>query len=111
MNLTGLYVLSNSTDVLTFGIGTGLVLFTVNFALAYFFGLSAEIDTSGKFVVVSAAAISVGGVVGPAIAGRLIENYSFNHLLGFSAVCAIMSLILYVGIVALSNRRSVQELA
>ena len=72
-----------------------MLLFTVNFGLAYFFGLSAEIDLSGRFVVLSATSLSVGGIIGPAIAGRLMEGYSYQHVLGFSAACIILSLILY----------------
>ena len=87
--LSGLIILAISTTVPHFALGTCLLLFTVNFGLAYFFGLSAELDLSGKFVVLSATSLSVGGIIGPAIAGRLMEGYSYQHVLGFSAGCII----------------------
>ena len=93
--LLALFVLSISATVPFFALGTCMLLFTVNFGLAYFFGLSAEIDLSGRFVVLSATSLSVGGIIGPAIAGRLMEGYSYQHVLGFSAACIILSLILY----------------
>ena len=101
--LSGLIILAISTTVPLFALGTCLLLFTVNFGLAYFFGLSAELDLSGKFVVLSATSLSVGGIIGPAIAGRLMEGYSYQHVLGFSAGCIILSLIMYCIVVKNSD--------
>ena len=101
--LSGLIILAISTTVPHFALGTCLLLFTVNFGLAYFFGLSAELDLSGKFVVLSATSLSVGGIIGPAIAGRLMEGYSYQHVLGFSAGCIILSLIMYCIVVKNSD--------
>ena len=74
--------------------------------MAYFFGLSAEIDFSGRFVALSATTLSLGGVIGPAIAGRLIEGAGFGAVLGFSALCAIISLTLDLVVVHLSRQKA-----
>jgi predicted MFS family arabinose efflux permease len=75
----------------------------VNYGLAYFFGLSAEVDLSGRFVVLSATTLSLGGVLGPAIGGRMMENLGFETVLAFSSICAILSLAIYMVVVRLTR--------
>ena len=89
VNLAGLWVLAMFKSVGGYAFGSCAFLFTVNFVLAYTFGLTAEVDARGKFVVLSAGALSVGGIVGPAIGGRLAEYSGFSSLFAFSAGCTL----------------------
>ncbi len=92
INILGLALIGLVDDMILFTIGLWLFIGTVNFGLAYFFGLSALVDLTGRFVVLSATTLSVGGVIGPMIAGRLIEHYGYGSVLVFSAVCGLVSL-------------------
>ena len=103
INLAGLWTLFAFENVGGYAIGSCAFLFTVNFALAYTFGLTAEVDAGGRFVVLSAAALSVGGIVGPGIGGRLAEGSGFNAVLLFSAGCMLASALCYWAV----NRRSI----
>ena len=95
VNILGLWALGNLNGVGGYAFGSFAFLFTVNFALAYTFGLTAEVDNRGRFVVLSAAALSVGGIVGPGIGGRLAEYSGFGSLLLFSAGSMICSFLCY----------------
>jgi predicted MFS family arabinose efflux permease len=98
VNLAGLWALFGFSTVVGYALGACAFLFTVNFALAYTFGLTAEVDIRGRFVVLSAAALSVGGIIGPGIGGRLLEFSGFGALLAFSAVCMLTSFLSYFSV-------------
>jgi len=103
INVISLIILWQSSALITFAIGAILFTLCVNYALAYFFGLSAEVDLSGRFVVLSAMTLSLGGVVGPAVAGRLMESHGFEIVLIFTAICSILSLAVYMTVVRASR--------
>lgn len=103
VNLVSLAILWQSTSLMSFAVGTILYIFCVNYGLAYFFGLSAEVDLSGRFVVLSATTLSLGGVIGPAIGGRLMEAQGFATVLAFSAICSLLCLAIYTIVVRLSR--------
>lgn len=103
VNIVGLTLIWQSASLASFACGTILFTFCVNYGLAYFFGLSAEVDLSGQFVVLSAMTLSLGGVFGPAAAGRLMEGYGFTSVLLFTAMCSIVSLMLYLLVVRQSR--------
>jgi len=95
-NLYGLWQLSIFNDLTGYAVGACLFLFSVNFALAYTFGLTAEVDESGKLVVLSAAVLSLGAIIGPLFSGRIVENYGYNSMLIFSALSVGISLAVYL---------------
>ena len=99
LNWLALWSLAGAS-LAAYAFGACAFLFTVNFALAYTFGLTAEVDQHGGFVVLSAAALSTGAIVGPAIGGRIVEAGGFGGLLAFSAACSLVSLAAYVLVVA-----------
>ncbi|MFT4826556.1 MAG: MFS family permease [Halioglobus sp.] len=103
VNIVSLVIIWRSTSLVLFGVGAILFTFCVNYGLAYFFGLSAEVDLSGRFVVLSATTLSLGGVVGPALAGRMMEAQGFESVLAFSAICSIGSLVIYMIVVRLTR--------
>ena len=101
VNLFGLWQLSIFNGLSGYAVGACLFLFSVNFALAYTFGLTAKVDDSGKLVVLSAAVLSIGAIIGPFFSGRIVENYGYNNMLLFSGVCLLISLALYLMVVYL----------
>lgn len=103
VNIVSLIVIWQSTSITSFAVGAILFTFCVNYGLAYFFGLSAEVDLSGRFVVLSATTLSLGGVIGPAVAGRMMEAQGFETVLAFSAICSIGSLVTYMIVVRLTR--------
>ncbi len=103
VNIVSLIIIWRSTSLMSFALGAILFTFCVNYGLAYFFGLSAEVDSSGRFVVLSATTLSLGGVMGPALAGRMMEGQGFETVLAFSAICSILSLAIYMIVVRLGR--------
>ena len=99
VNLASLALILQSTVFMSFAFGIFLFTFCVNYGLAYFFGLSAEIDVSGRLVVLCTTTLSVGGIVGPAVGGRLMEISGFESVLTFSAICSCLAVFIYVIIV------------
>src|SRR5690606_25221014 len=86
--------------------GTFLFLFSVNFTLAYTFGLTAKVDRQGRLVVLSATCLSLGAVIGPAISGRLIAGHGYHMMLAFSALCSLAALGGYLTLDRLRSRCS-----
>lgn len=106
INLAGLWWLAAFTSNGGYAAGACLFLFSVNFTLAYTFGITAQVDAQGKLVVLSAASLSIGAIVGPAIAGRLVEAAGYNYMLGFSALCSVGALGLYALLDRLQRKTS-----
>jgi len=96
LNLAGLWCLGQFDTAAGYALGACLFLFSVNFTLTYTFGLTAEVDSRGTLVVLSAAGLSLGAIIGPAISGRLVEALGFGLMLVFSALCALAALGLYL---------------
>jgi MFS family permease len=103
VNIISLVLIWQSTSLVPFAVGAILFTSCVNYGLAYFFGLSAEVDLSGRFVVLSAITLSLGGVIGPALGGRLMEGLGFESVLIFSASCSVLSLAIYMTVVRLTG--------
>lgn len=96
INWLGLWCLASFSSLQGYAVGACLLLFSVNFALAYTFGLTAEVDVKGKLIALSAASLSIGATIGPTIAGRLVETQGFSMVLLFSASCSLVALLLYL---------------
>ena len=96
LNILSLWLLSSSNDVTGFALGSCIFMFTLNFGLTYTFGLTAVIDKAGKLVVLSAAVLSIGGVIGSIVAGRLVESSGYNALFIFSSICSLVALVSYL---------------
>ena len=104
INLLGLWELANFDGTIGYAIGASLFLFSVNFGLTYTFGLTSQVDQSGRLVVLSAAVLSIGGVVGPFISGRLVEAIGYGAMLAFSASSSLMALAVYIGVIHLHQK-------
>ena len=106
LQAAGLALIGWSQDVAMFTIGTFLLLSTINFGLAFLFGLSAELDATGRFVVLSATTLSVGGGIGPAIGGRLIQFGGLDNVLMFSVGCSALTLVMFTGVARASRSKT-----
>lgn len=103
VNIVSLVIIWQSTSLMSFALGAISFTFCVNYGLAYFFGLSAEIDLSGRFVVLCATTLSLGGVIGPALGGRMMESQGFGAVLIFSGICSVLSLVIYMIVARLAR--------
>jgi hypothetical protein len=106
MQASGLALIGSSDTIVAFAAGTFLFLGSINFGLAFLFGLSAAIDPSGRFVVLSATTLSVGGGLGPAIGGRLIELGGRTHVLLFSLLCFALTFAIFATVEKISRSRN-----
>jgi hypothetical protein len=66
---------------------------SINFWLAYMLGAVAAIDTSGRYAVLTTAALGLGATIGPGIAGGLINGSDFTRMFTFAAVTIVAGLI------------------
>ena len=105
INCAGLLLLGTFTEIEGYAVGASLFLFSVNFTLAYTFGLTAEVDVGGRLVVLSAAGLSIGAIIGPAAAGRLLEAGGYGMMLIFSASCSFIALLIYLFVSNLNQQR------
>ncbi len=103
VNVVSLIIIWQSRSLMSFALGAISFTFCVNYGLAYFFGLSAEVDLSGRFVVLCATTLSLGGVIGPALGGRMMAGQGFETVLVFSGICSILSLTIYMIVVRLTR--------
>ena len=103
VNVVSLIIIWQSRSLMSFALGAISFTFCVNYGLAYFFGLSAEVDLSGRFVVLCATTLSLGGVIGPALGGRMMAGQGFETVLVFSGICSILSLAIYMIVVRLTR--------
>lgn len=103
--LYGLYQLSAFNTLAGYTVGTCLFLFSINFTLAYTFGLTAAVDNSGKLVVLSAAVLPLGAIVGSLASGRVIEAYGYNGMLLFSGITIGVSLVIFLMVLFLQKQR------
>lgn len=99
VNVLSAALIWTSSSFAIFAIGAIAFVFCINFALAYFFALSADMDIGGGFVALSAAALSIGGAIGPSTAGRLMESHGLGGVLLFASACVVLSLVMYLVVV------------
>ncbi|MBW2369893.1 MAG: MFS transporter [Deltaproteobacteria bacterium] len=71
IGLVTLFLLAGDLTALRFGIVAIIMPGAVYVVIAYFMGLIAETDTSGRFAVLMSAALSFGATLGPAIFGYI----------------------------------------
>jgi predicted MFS family arabinose efflux permease len=94
--LIALYAL-NQPDVFTqYSIGTCLLTFSIGFMLPIAVTEIAELDTDGRYVVLSVPAIGIGAMTGPGIAGILSGSGNYLPLLMFGAGTVLISMALLV---------------
>ncbi|WP_312932895.1 MFS transporter [Pseudomonas sp.] len=106
--LAGLVLLAQFGSFTTYVIGAVLFLFSINFVLAYTFGIMAEFDVSGKLVALGALCLSAGAAFGPALSGLLIEQFGYTAAFVFSGSCSVLALLAY-GAAVLRSQQLLQR--
>ena len=97
---TGLTILllSGQPELVRFSAAIVCLTFSLNFWLAYMLGGVGAIDTTGRFAVLTTAALGIGAMLGPSIGGALITETEFTPLFSFAAICIVAGLALIVGV-------------
>jgi len=96
LEIISLVLLGQFESVTVFAIGVTIFQFSINFVLAYTFGLMAEFDPSGSLASFGAICLAAGGAFGPLTSGALIENWGYGAALEFSGLCSAIALAVYV---------------
>jgi predicted MFS family arabinose efflux permease len=95
-----MYLLSKGPDLFWYATAISIFTFSWNFWLAYYLGTVATADYSGRYSVLTTAALGLGATLGPGIAGRLVVGTEFSGLFVFSFATIIGGLILIVGVLS-----------
>ena len=75
----------------------GACLFTLSFGFALPFMVTAVsiLDDSGRFVVLTAPALALGGIAGPAIAGWLASGGGFQGVMVYTSLAVTVAMLLF----------------
>lgn len=79
-----------------YALGACLVMFSVGLGISYSVSTVAELDSDGRFVVLSVPAIGIGIMFGPGIAGFLARGGSYAPVLAFGFVTLLISLLAFI---------------
>lgn len=86
--------LGQAQDFIFYAVSACAVMFSVGYGIPYAFSEIAELDTDGRYIVLTVPAIGVGAMIGPAIAGYLAEGKNFVPVLIFGGVCIALAIVL-----------------
>jgi predicted MFS family arabinose efflux permease len=89
--LAALVALGQSQSFSLYAAGACAVTFAIGFMLPIAVTEIAELDTDGRYVVLSVPAIGVGAMTGPAVAGLLTQSGSFAPMLIFGAATIVIA--------------------
>ncbi len=85
--------LAEADDFDFYAVSACAVMFSVGFGIPYAFSEIAELDTDGRYIILTVPAIGVGAMIGPAIAGYLAQGKNFIPVLMFGAVCIALAIL------------------
>ena len=91
-------LLSGQPTLLRYSLAIIFLTLSMNFWLAYMLGAVAAIDTSGRYAVLTTAALGVGATMGPGIAGGLISDSGFTPMFVFAAIAIVIGLVVIVNV-------------
>ena len=72
------FLLILGSGALTFGIAACAINLLVQFLLVFQMGLVTDLDTSGRYTVIIAFVLCLGGAAGPGVLGAAIQNSGFR---------------------------------
>lgn len=99
-------LLTSSTTLPVFVVGSACLNFGTIFAVPYFFTLLAKLDRSGRYVSVAPAFLLGGVAVGPALAVYASERYGLPQLGAMAAAFVILAALLFATCARWVYRRS-----
>ena len=94
-----LWAYSREFSGLTFAVLTFLFSGMWNYALAYQLGIVASADFSGRYVVLMSAALGSGAMLGPALAGFLIQGTNFAGVFIMALAAVVLATTAFVVLV------------
>jgi predicted MFS family arabinose efflux permease len=91
-------LLNSQTNLVSYLLAIIFLTLSLNFWLAYMLGAVAAIDTSGRFAVLTTAALGIGATIGPAIAGGLISGSTYIPMFIFAGIAIVAGLLVIVSV-------------
>ena len=91
LSLAAVYLLNAHESFLVYATGACLQTFVIGLLLPFAITEVADLDTDGRYVVLTVPAIGIGAMAGPGLAGVLSQSGDFTALLAFVGVTAIVS--------------------
>ena len=94
LTLIALFLLNTQQSFILYAIGACLQTFVIGLLLPFAVTEVADLDTDGRYVVLSVPAIGIGAMAGPGIAGVLSQSGDFGPLLVFVGISVVVSAVL-----------------
>jgi MFS family permease len=94
LSIIALILLNTHETFMVYALGACLQTFVIGLLLPFAITEVADLDTDGRYVVLSVPAIGIGAMAGPGIAGLLSQSGNFTPLLVFVGVTAVVSALL-----------------
>jgi len=91
LSLAAVYLLNAHESFLVYATGACLQTFVIGLLLPFAITEVADLDTDGRYVVLTVPAIGIGAMAGPGLAGVLSQSGDFTALLTFVGATAIVS--------------------
>ncbi len=88
-----------------FGISACLINALVQFLVVFQMGLITEVDISGRYTVIIAFVLCLGGAVGPGVMGAAIEARGFNSVYELAMIGAVIAMALTSAAIKLASAR------
>ena len=102
LSLLGLFLLNSFDSFVFYAAGACIETFVIGLLLPFAITEVADLDTDGRYVVLTVPAIGIGAMAGPGLAGVLSQSGDFTALLTFVGATVIVSTIL----ISVSARRA-----
>jgi len=90
-----IFIYSSAFDALLFAASTFVFSGVWNYGLAYQMGIVVSLDKRGNLSVLISSFLSLGAIVGPAIAGMLIGEQGYVGLFVFTAITIVSALAVF----------------
>lgn len=101
--LLALVWLSDIQSLTEYAIGACLLTYAIGLGVTYVITIVADLDTDGRFVVLTVPAFGIGIMIAPVIGGLLTSSYGFEGLFMVGGITAVLSFL--AGLVASRNGR------
>ncbi|MEH6579509.1 MAG: MFS transporter [Amphritea sp.] len=104
-----IFIYSTAFNALLFAAATFVFSGVWNYGLAYQMGIVVSLDLRGNLSVLISSFLSLGAIIGPAIAGMLISGQGYGGLSIFTVTLILLGLIIFVFLLAKSPVEVVAE--
>jgi predicted MFS family arabinose efflux permease len=94
LSLVALFLLNSQGSFALFAAGACLETFVIGLLLPFAITEVADLDTDGRYVVLTVPAIGIGAMAGPGLAGILSQSGNFTPLLVFVGATVIVATLL-----------------